>query len=265
MDQALTIATSDSGGGAGVQADLKSFAANNVYGTSIIVALTAQNTREVKSIYPLSKQFIQDQFDVIFSDFTINAVKIGMLYSASIIGVVVENLLKYKAKNIVVDPVMLSKSGAKLLEDSAVYTLREELFKIADLITPNIEEATYLSGVKIQSIDDMKKASKIIKNMGPRGVLIKGGHLEGEEAIDLLFYNNDFSFFKSQKISTKNTHGTGCTYSSAIAANLAKGKDIVNAVESAKTYTFNAIKYAKDLYIGNGFGPLNHFYFLEHK
>ena len=263
MVQALTIATSDSGGGAGIQADLKSFAAQNVYGTSVIVALTAQNTKEVRSIYPVEVKFIEDQLDVVFEDFDIKAVKTGMLYDENIIATVAQKLMVYRAKNIVVDPVMVSKSGAKLLKNNAIKILKEKLLKITDLITPNIPEATELSGLTIENVEDMKEAAKLIHEMGCKSVLIKGGHLKSQMITDVLYHTGRFYYFESQKIDTKNTHGTGCTYSSAIAANLAKDFGIVEAVSHAKEYVFNTIKFASQLNVGKGFGPLNHFYFLH--
>jgi hydroxymethylpyrimidine kinase/phosphomethylpyrimidine kinase len=263
MVQSLTIATSDSGGGAGIQADLKTFAAMGVYGVSIIVALTAQNTKEVRSIYPIDIKFIEDQMDVIFEDFDISSVKIGMLYDEKIIKVVYNNLQKYKAKNIVLDPVMISKSGAKLLQNSSINILKELLIPLAELLTPNIPEAMELTGVDIKNINEMEMAAKLICEMGSKNVLIKGGHLKKATITDLLYYNNKFYYFESQKIDTKNTHGTGCTYSSAIAANLAKNYDLPEAVRRAKEYVYNTIKYADQLNVGKGFGPLNHFYFIN--
>lgn len=263
MVQALTIATSDSGGGAGIQADLKAFAATGVYGTSVIVALTAQNTKEVRSIYPLDVKFIEDQLDVVFEDFDIKAVKTGMLYDENIINRVTQKLIDYRAKNIVVDPVMVSKSGAKLLKNNAVKILKEKLLKITDLITPNIPEAIELAGLTIENLDDMKEAAKLINEMGCKSVLIKGGHLKNQMITDLLYHRDRFYYFESEKIDTKNTHGTGCTYSSAIAANLAKNYNMVDAVGRAKEYVYNTIKYAKKLNVGQGFGPLNHFYFID--
>ena len=229
----------------------------------IIVALTAQNTKEVRSIYPLDVKFIEDQMDVIFEDFDISAVKIGMLYDENIIKIVSKNLKKYKAENIVLDPVMISKSGAKLLKDSSINILKEHLMPSADLLTPNIPEAMELTGIDIQNIKEMEMAAKLICKMGCNSVLIKGGHLKHDILTDLLYYNNKFYYFESQKIDTKNTHGTGCTYSSAIAANLAKNYDLPEAVKGAQEYVYNTIKYANRLNVGQGFGPLNHFYFIN--
>jgi hydroxymethylpyrimidine/phosphomethylpyrimidine kinase len=261
--QALTIATSDSGGGAGIQADLKTFAALGVFGTSVIVALTAQNTKEVRSIFPIDTDFIKDQIDVIFEDFDINAVKIGMLYNENIIDVVSNKLTEYKAHNIVIDPVMISKSGAKLLKNDAIEAFKERLLPLADLLTPNIPEAEELSGIKINNVNDMQQSAKALKNLGCKNVLLKGGHMQGEMIVDILYYKNEFFYFDNRKIATKNTHGTGCTYSSAIAAHLAKNLELTKSVRKAHDYVYNAIKFADQMNVGKGFGPLNHFYFIK--
>lgn len=263
MLQVLTIASSDSGSGAGIQADIKTFAAMGVFGTSVIVALTAQNTKEVRSVFAVDVKFIEDQLDVIFEDFDIKAIKIGMLFDEKIIAIVSQKLQQYKAQNIVLDPVMISKSGAKLLKDTSIKMMKEKLMPIASLITPNIPEAMELTGTKIENIKEMEEAARLISELGCKNVLLKGGHLKDEIITDVLYNENNFYYFKSQKIATKNTHGTGCTYSSAIAANLAKGFDMVQAVSKAKEYVFNTIKHADKLMVGKGFGPLNHFYFID--
>lgn len=263
MLQVLTIASSDSGAGAGIQADLKTFAAMGVYGTSVIVALTAQNTKEVRSVSAVDVTFIADQLDVIFEDFDIKAIKIGMLFDESIIDIVSNKLQQYNAQNIVLDPVMVSKSGAKLLKDSAINMMKEKLIPISTVVTPNIPEAIELTGTRIENVKEMEEAAKLISEMGCKNVLVKGGHLKDETITDVLYNNSNFHYFNSQKIITKNTHGTGCTYSSAIAANLAKNVDIIEAVSKAKEYVFNTIKYADKLMVGKGFGPLHHFYFID--
>jgi hydroxymethylpyrimidine/phosphomethylpyrimidine kinase len=263
MLQVLTIASSDSGSGAGIQADIKTFAAMGVFGTSVIVALTAQNTKEVRSVFAVDVKFIEDQLDVIFEDFDIKAIKIGMLFDEKIIAIVSQKLQQYKAQNIVLDPVMISKSGAKLLKDTSIKMMKEKLMPIASLITPNIPEAMELTGTKIENIKEMEEAARLISELGCKNVLLKGGHLKDEIITDVLYNENNFYYFKSQKIATKNTHGTGCTYSSAIAANLAKSFDMVQAVSKAKEYVFNTIKHADKLMVGKGFGPLNHFYFID--
>jgi hydroxymethylpyrimidine/phosphomethylpyrimidine kinase len=186
-----------------------------------------------------------------------------MLYDENIIETVAKNLIKYNAKNIIVDPVMVSKSGAKLLMNKAIKTLKEKLLNITTLITPNIPEAAELTGLIINNVEDMKKAAIVINKMGCKSVLIKGGHLKNHMITDVLYHTDRFYYFESKKIDTKNTHGTGCTYSSAIAANLAKDFEMVEAVSKANVYVHNTIKYASQLGVGKGFGPLNHFYFMH--
>lgn len=255
MKVALTIAGSDCSGGAGIQADLKTFATNCVYGASVITALTAQNTTGVFGVFESSAEFVTKQLDAVFTDIYPDAVKIGMVSSSPIIEAIAEGLKKFKAKNIVIDPVMVSTSGSKLLEDDAIKTLEEDLFPLATLLTPNIPEAEILSNIKISSSEDMITAAKIIGDKYNSAVLLKGGH-SINDANDLLYSENEFKWFKGKRINNPNTHGTGCTLSSAIAANLAKGKNLSESVEKAKSYISNALADMLDL--GKGSGPMNH-------
>lgn len=261
MKQVLTIAGSDSGAGAGIQADLKAMAANSVYGLSVITSITAQNTLGVTDIFDLPLSIIYSQIDTVFNDFEISAVKTGMLSSIEIIDVVVDRMKKYDVKLLVVDPVMVAKGGSKLIQDEAIEKLKKELLPISYLITPNIEEAKVLTNTnKIETIEDMKKVCKLLKKLGPKNILLKGGHAEGQLVYDVVYDGKNFEVFTMQRIETKNTHGTGCTMASAIAANLAKGDKLFDAIWKAKAYVYNAILNGKDLNIGRGHGPLNHFY-----
>jgi len=262
MKQVLTIAGSDSGAGAGIQADLKTFAANGVYGLSTIVAITAQNTKRVKSIFSLPENIVEDQLDVLFEDFDISAVKTGMLFSSNIIEIVSNIIKKYKVEKVVLDPVMISKSGNKLLEDSAIDTLVDKFIPLAYIITPNINEAERLLNIKISNLDDMYKAAEKLCSFGCKNVLVKGGHLNFSKAVDILFDGHNHYEFSSEMINSKNTHGTGCTYASAIAANLAKGYNTNLAIKYAKKYLTEAIVWAQSNKIGHGHGPLNHFCML---
>lgn len=259
MQQALTIAGSDSGGGAGIQADIKSFAAAGVYGTSVITSVTSQNTQGVTDIFNLPLSSIESQIDAIFTDFDISCVKTGMLSTAEIIQTVSDKLQDYNVKKLVVDPVMVAKGGSRLLQESAVNTLIESLIPQAYIITPNIEEAEFLLDCKINTEEKMKKAAKELMKMGSEFVLLKGGHLKSKYAKDILVGANTELSFSSEKIDSKNTHGTGCTYASSIAAYLAKGFDIEKAVQTAKNYIYEAISNSRNLGIGSGHGPLNHF------
>ena len=261
MKQILTIAGSDSGGGAGIQADLKSIHANGGFGMSVITSITAQNTREVTRAFDLPTDLIDAQIDAIFSDFDVAALKTGMLSSSEIVGTVAEKLREYSPRNIVIDPVMISKSQYPLLKPDAIERLKADLLPLATVITPNVYEAELLAECEIQTIDDAKMAAKVIQEYGCQGVLVKGGHLSGEQSIDVLYADGVFTLFEAERIETKNTHGTGCTYSAAIATHLGLGKDLVDAIQSAKDYITNAIRYSLD--IGGGHGPTNHFYFLD--
>jgi hydroxymethylpyrimidine/phosphomethylpyrimidine kinase len=260
MKQVLTIAGSDSGGGAGIQADLKAMAANGVYGLSVITSVTAQNTRGVKSAHDLPLPIIEAQLDAIFEDFEVAAVKTGMLASAQIVDLVSRKLRENRAANLVVDPVMIAKSGHPLLQQDAVDHLRTALIPLALVVTPNIHEAERLSGLSIKTLADARQAAKLIHKLGCRHVLIKGGHLLEEKGTDLLYDGRFFNLFKGEFIDSPHTHGTGCTYASAIAAQLAKGKALPEAVQTAKTYITEAIRHG--LAIGHGRGPTSHFYFM---
>jgi len=263
---AVTIAGSDSSGGAGIQADLKTFAAFGVYGASVISALTAQNTKGVTAIHDLPVDFIAAQIDAVFSDLDIGAVKIGMLSQAAAIKEVARGLARHNAKNIVLDPVMVASTGASLLAASAVDALRTELIPHALLVTPNLPEAAVLTGASpAHSEEDMEAQARQILALGPRAVLIKGGHSEGAESVDLLVGQGQILRLTARRIATDNTHGSGCTLSSGIAAGLAKGFDFVTAVQDAKAYVTAAIAAADQLKIGHGRGPLHHFYDLWRK
>ncbi|AGX41748.1 bifunctional hydroxymethylpyrimidine kinase/phosphomethylpyrimidine kinase [Clostridium saccharobutylicum] len=263
MFRALTIAGSDTCGGAGIQADLKSFSANGVYGMSVITAVTAQNTMGVFGIQDINPEMIEAQVDVIFNDIRVDAIKIGMVSKIESIKSISKSLKKVgKLPMIVLDPVMISKSGFNLLSKDAKETLIHELFPLATLITPNLPEAEEILGIEIKTLDDMKQSALKLKELGPKAVLVKGGHLEGE-ATDLLFDGKEFIILPQKRINTTHTHGTGCTLSSAIAANLAKGMTIEAAVRQGKKYVTTAIEHGFEL--GKGVGPTNHFYELYKK
>jgi hydroxymethylpyrimidine/phosphomethylpyrimidine kinase len=261
MKQALTIAGSDSGGGAGIQADLKTFHAHGVFGTSVLTAITAQNTVAVTRAYDLPLDLIDAQLDAVFDDFDISAAKTGMLSSAGIVKTVANRLSRLGFSQLVVDPVMISKSGYKLLKDDAIENLKTLILPLALVVTPNIHEAQLLAGFEIDSIDTMREAARRIRKLGPQNVLVKGGHADFDAATDILFDGDEFHVFKSEFFDTKNTHGTGCTYSAAITARLALGEPLVQAVQNAKTYIARAIK--NSLAIGKGHGPTHHFYFVD--
>ncbi|MEF9992273.1 MAG: bifunctional hydroxymethylpyrimidine kinase/phosphomethylpyrimidine kinase [Romboutsia sp.] len=258
----LTIAGSDSSGGAGIQADLKAFSANGTYGMSVITAITAQNTLGVFAVEELSKDIVKKQIEVVFEDIRPKATKIGMVSSEEIIISIVETLKKYSPENLVVDPVMISKSGYSLLNPKAKDNLIKYLIPMAYIITPNIPEAEEIVGMKINNIEDMKYVGEKILEMGPQYVLMKGGHLDGD-AIDILIGKDVFETYKSKRINRKNTHGTGCTLSSTIASNLALGYNMVESVRLGKEYITNAIRNSFD--IGSGVGPVHHFYKFEEK
>ena len=258
---ALTIAGSDSSGGAGVQADLKTFAAFGVYGASVLTALTAQNTQGVRAIHDVPADFIAAQIDAVFSDLAVGAVKIGMLSRSAAIEAVSRGLSRHRAPNIVLDPVMVATSGDRLLAQEALDTLRRELIPRALVVTPNLPEAALLTGASpARNERDMEVQAREILALGCRHVLIKGGHGEGEEAVDLLIGEGKVLRLSAKRIASRNTHGTGCTLSSAIAAGLAKGVDLVGAVQEAKTYVTGAIAAVDRLSVGHGHGPLNHFW-----
>ena len=256
MKRALTIAGSDSGGGAGIQADLKTFAAFGVYGMSAITAITAQNTREVRAVFPLPEDLVVQQIEAVVEDIGVDAVKTGMLHNARIIESVASVVRKKNLENLVVDPVMVAKSGAVLLEREAIETLVRELFPLATVVTPNIEEASLLCGFSVESVGDMERAARCLFERGPRWVVVKGGHLLGEELVDVAFDGEKITYHRGTRIFTRNTHGTGCTYSAALCALLALGKSVSEALPIVKEYMETVIQYA--LPLGRGFGPTNH-------
>ena len=259
MKKVLTIAGSDSGGGAGIQADLKTFSARGVYGMSVITALTAQNTIGVQGVYEILPSFVEKQIDSVMSDIGADAWKTGMLSDSEIIRVVADRAQKYNIKLLVVDPVMIAKSGDPLLNHKAVTALISALIPLAFVLTPNHHEAQTLTGLTIENLADAREAAKEIHNQGAKNVVIKGGHLpDVKNAIDLLYDGRNFIEFRASRIKTKNTHGTGCTFASAIAAELAKGNDIKSAVHTSKAYLTAAIQKADVLRIGKGHGPTNH-------
>ena len=255
MKTALTIAGSDSSGGAGIQADIKTMTVNGVFAMSAITALTAQNTTGVFDILEVPPRFLEEQIDAVFTDIYPDAVKIGMVSSAELIGVIAKKLKEYKTEKVVVDPVMVATSGARLLKDDAVDALCNQLLPLAELVTPNIPEAEILSGIKINCGKDMENASEIIGRKYGCSVLCKGGH-SINDANDYLWQRGGGSWLEGKRINNPNTHGTGCTLSSAIAANLAKGQPIELAVKNAKTYLSGALADMLDL--GKGSGPMNH-------
>ena len=261
IKQVLTIAGSDSGGGAGIQADIKAMSANGVFAMSVITAVTAQNTEEVTDVFELPTSIVAAQIDAVFDDFDVASVKTGMLSSAAIVETVAKMLKPQNVTNLVVDPVMISKSGHPLLKPDAIEAMKQQLFPLALLVTPNIHEAQQLSGIEIKTLADARHAAKIIHAFGCTHVLIKGGHLPADRATDLLYDGRYFNVFKGEFIETPHTHGTGCTFASAIAAHLARGKSMNDAVQTAKTYLTEAIRHS--LAIGHGTGPTNHFYFLQ--
>lgn len=259
MYKVLSIAGSDCSGGAGIQADLKTICAYGMYGMSVITSLTAQNTVEVSAIHDVPADFLKKQMYAVFTDIRPDSLKVGMVSNSEIIHAIAECFETFKPENIVIDTVMISTSGKRLISENACDTLINELLPYADIITPNIPEAEFLSGIKITSNDDKLKAAQIISSeiMKKKAVLIKGGH-SLDNADDLIYMNGEAHFLKAEKINNPNTHGTGCTLSSAIACNLARGLDIYEAVKDAKKYVTGAIKSGLDL--GKGSGPLNHLY-----
>ena len=261
MKTALTIAGSDSSGGAGIQADIKTMTANGVYAMSAITALTAQNTTGVYGILEVTPEFLANQLDCIFTDIRPDAVKTGMVSASSaLIEVIAQKLTQYKAKNLVIDPVMVATSGAKLISDEAIETLKGKLLGLATLITPNIPEAQVLSGMDIRTAEDMERAAKAIYEAYGCAVLCKGGH-QLNDANDLLYSKEGARWYHGRRIANPNTHGTGCTLSSAIASNLAKGYSLDEAVERAKAYISGALAAMLDL--GKGSGPMNHMFDLK--
>ena len=260
IKQVLTIAGSDSGGGAGIQADLKTMSAHGVFGMSVITSITAQNTKEVTAVYDLPPSIIDAQLEAVFSDFEINTVKTGMLSTAEIVSTVSQKLLQHHTRNLIVDPVMVSKSGHTLLRHDAIEALKTKLLPLALLVTPNIPEAELLAKMKIQTLAEAREAAKAIHKLGCQHVLIKGGHLLEKPAMDLLYDGRFFKLYPGDFINTSQTHGTGCTYASAITANLARRMALPDAIDAAKRYVTSAIRHG--LAIGHGHGPTDHFYFL---
>jgi hydroxymethylpyrimidine/phosphomethylpyrimidine kinase len=258
----LTIAGSDSSGGAGIQADLKTFAALGCYGMSAITALTAQNTVGVSGIHPVPPDFAAAQIAAVLEDIGADAVKIGMLYSVELIRAVAEQLQKFNARNIVLDPVMVAQSGDRLLRDDAVGAITEYLMPLADVVTPNIPEAEVLVGRGIRSVEEMRQAARELGRFGSRSILMKGGHREEDDSSDLLYVCREDRFvtLTADRVSSRNTHGTGCTLSSAIAAGLAKGETLEDAVRQAKDYISHAIRAGAGYTVGRGHGPVHHFF-----
>ncbi|KLU65238.1 hydroxymethylpyrimidine/phosphomethylpyrimidine kinase [Desulfosporosinus acididurans] len=262
MKKALTIAGSDSSGGAGIQADLKTFSAHGIFGMSVITAVTAQNTQGVFAVQDISREMIAAQIKAIFEDIEVDGLKIGMVSQISSIEVIAESLKNYSPQNVVLDPVMVSKSGYHLLNPEAEETLIRKLLPLATVVTPNIPEAEVMTKMSIRNLPQMEAAAKIIRQMGAKNVLLKGGHLE-DDSIDILYNGQGFEYYASKRIVTKNTHGTGCTLSSAITSNLALGYSLDEAVSRAKEYISAAIEHS--LEIGKGVGPTHHFYELYKK
>lgn len=257
----LTIAGSDSGGGAGIQADIKTMSSLGVFATSVVTAITAQNTKEVNDILPIPPSIVESQINTVFSDIEISSVKIGMLGDGELIKTIKKSLTNVKAKNIVLDPVMITKAGVKLIDDENIDTLKNELFPMVDIITPNMHEACEILKCDMpNTIDDVKNMARELHKFGSKYVLVKGGHGNFDDCIDILYDGNDFYEFSLPRINTKNTHGTGCSLSSAIASHMAIGHNIVDAVDLAKKYIYNAILNSDKLNVGKGCGPLMHFY-----
>lgn len=264
MFKLLTIAGSDSSGGAGIQADLKTFCAHGVYGMSVITAITAQNTQGVFGVVEAGKEMVEKQLDAIFDDIVPDSIKIGMLSSKDIVIAVAEKLIQYKGKNIVLDPVMVSTSGHSLISPDTSQVIVEKLFPLASVITPNLPEAEVLSSIKIRNENDLLRAGEVLLEMTKGSVLIKGGHFTGENSTDYLFLKDGrVEKFTLERINSKNTHGTGCTLSSAIACNLAQNFKVEDAVKRAKDYVYGAILHNPDL--GKGSGPLNHLWNVTNK
>ncbi|MBW1996673.1 MAG: bifunctional hydroxymethylpyrimidine kinase/phosphomethylpyrimidine kinase [Deltaproteobacteria bacterium] len=258
----LTIAGSDSSGGAGIQADLKTFSALGCYGMSVITALTAQNTTGVSSIYPIPGTFIGAQMEAVLEDMGADAIKIGMLYSKEAVIAVFKGLEKHHGKSIVLDPLLVSHDGRRLLEEEAVRHLKAMLIPLSTLVTPNLPETCSLLGQEVKGAQDMYEAARTLASWGARNVLIKGGHLNGETSSDLLYIGpeNRFLHLDKRRVKTRNDHGTGCTLTSAIAAFLAKGLSLEDSVRSAKEYLTSALEHGAEYEIGKGRGPLHHFY-----
>ncbi|MFC4163504.1 bifunctional hydroxymethylpyrimidine kinase/phosphomethylpyrimidine kinase [Epilithonimonas zeae] len=257
----LTIAGFDGSGGAGIQADIKTISALGCYATSVLTALPVQNTMGVRNIFPIPVQAVSEQIESILDDIFPDAIKIGMVHTPELVETIVETLVKYKKVPIVFDPVMVATSGHRLIEEETIQTIIEKLFPISDIITPNMDEASILANMEVKTLDDMKIAGENIKKLGCKHILLKGGH-QTTEKITSLFYSDkdDFQTFESLKLNTKNTHGSGCTLSSAIASFIAQGKSMDKAVALAQNYVSEAILEGSDVQTGKGNGPLNHFF-----
>jgi hydroxymethylpyrimidine/phosphomethylpyrimidine kinase len=263
---ALTIAGSDSSGGAGIQADLKTFAALGVYGASVITALTAQNTRGVTAVHEVPAGFVKLELDAVYSDLDVSACKIGMLARADIVTAVAEALRRWDARNVVLDPVMISSSGTRLADPDAVSAMMRLIFPLAVLVTPNLDEAAALLGEDVARNEaEMTRHGERLMRRGARAVLMKGGHAGGDESVDILVHAAGEARFAAPRIAARNTHGTGCTLSSAIAAHLAKGVELREAVREAKAYLTSALAASDRLKVGAGRGPLHHFHALDAK
>ncbi|WP_261883546.1 bifunctional hydroxymethylpyrimidine kinase/phosphomethylpyrimidine kinase [Vibrio pelagius] len=258
----LTIAGSDSGGGAGIQADIKAMSATGSFACSVITAITSQNTQGVSAIFPIPLDHVASQLDAVFSDLNVVAVKVGMLADSNIIKVVADKIKQYQPKHLVIDPVMVATSGDLLLEQSAISTLKETLIPLADIITPNLPEGAALTGKPVpESEADMQDMVEELRALGAKAVLLKGGHLEQDEnSNDLMILPTSTALISAKRFPTKNTHGTGCTLSSAIASYLAQGNELTQSVELGKRYISEAIAHADQLNVGQGHGPVNHFY-----
>jgi len=258
---ALTIAGSDSGGGAGIQADLKTFSALGVFGCSVITSLTAQNTLGVQAVLPVPPEFVQQQIRSVMDDISVGAIKTGMLANADIIWATVTTLIQFPSIHVVVDPVMIATSGDRLLAENAIEVLLTQLMPLATLVTPNLHEAAALLKTHVaQSQNEMQQQGEALLAMGLKAVLMKGGHLEGDQATDLLITESGIEFFSAPRLTTINTHGTGCTLASAITAGLAKKLSLVDAVREAKDYLQAALAASEKMQIGKGSGPVHHFY-----
>ena len=261
----LTIAGFDGSGGAGIQADIKTFSALGCYATSVLTALPIQNTQGVRKIYPIAMEAVADQIEAVLDDIFPNAIKIGMVHTPQLVEIIVNTLKKYPKIPIVFDPVMVSTSGHRLIEEETIATIVENLFPIAEIITPNMDEAAILAKMEVKTLEDMETAGIIIQNYGCKNILLKGGHQETPRITSLLLSEKGESiFFETEKFKTNNTHGSGCTLSSAIAAFMARREDLKNAVSLAQKYVFEAVENGKDVVTGKGNGPLNHF-FNPHK
>jgi hydroxymethylpyrimidine/phosphomethylpyrimidine kinase len=261
MKRAMTIAGSDSGAGAGIQADLKTFAAHGVYGTSAITALTAQNTRGVTGVHVVPAEFVTLQIEAVAGDIGCDAVKTGMLATAVIVEAVAAAVESLELPNLVVDPVMVSKGGDRLLADEAVHALRTTLLPLARVVTPNVPEAEVLTGRSIRSVADMREAARCLLSLGAAAVVIKGGHLDGPESIDLLLDGTDEIVLRQPRLDVPNTHGTGCTFAAAVAARLALGDPLDVATRGAKQYVTGAMRHG--IAVGNGHQPLGHFWHTQ--